>query len=93
MYDYDADPDMYTIRITDYIKSIVEQDSIYTNGKIVLSLGNFLMSPSNSYTSPVSAVNPFYNNRAFNPYRVVLHGSATEQENKRLKLKVYYTKK
>lgn len=93
MYDYDSDPKMYTIRITDYIKSIVEKDSVYTDGKVVLSLGNFLLSPSGSYTSPVSAINPFYNDRAFNPYRVVLHGSGSEQEDKKLKLKVYYTKK
>jgi len=93
MYDYDKDPKMYTIRITDYIKSIVEKDSVYTDGKVVLSLGNFLLSPSSSYTSPFSGTNPFYNNRAFNPYRVVLHGSGSEQEDKKLKLKVYYTKK
>ncbi len=93
MYDYENDPKMYTIRITDYIKSIVEQNSVYPDGKIVLSLGNFLLSPSSSFTTPVSGTNPFYNNRAFNPFRVVLHGSASEQENKRLKLKVYYTKK
>ena len=93
MYDYENDPKMYTIRITDYIKSMVEQDSVYQNGKIILSLGNFLLSPSNSYTSPVSGVDPFANNRAFNPYRVVLHGNASEQQDKRLKLKVYYTKK
>ena len=93
MYDYKNDPKMYTIRITDYIKSIVEQDAVYTDGKVVLSLGNFLLSPSNSYTTPVSGSNPFYNNRAFNPHRVVLHGSGSEQQDKKLKLKVYYTKK
>lgn len=93
MYDYDSDPKMYTIRITDYIKSIVEQDEIYTDGKVILSLGNFLMGASNNFTTPFNSINPFYNNRAFNPYRVVLHGSASEQENKRLKLKIYYTKK
>jgi len=93
MYDYGNDPKMYTIRITDYIKSIVEKGDVYTDGKVILSLGNFLLSPSNSYTVPVSSTNPFYNNRAFNPHRVVLHGSASEQESKKLKLKVYYTKK
>lgn len=93
MYDYAEDPKMYTIRITDYIKSIVEQDEIYEDGKIVVSLGNFMMSPAGGYTGILSSTNPFYNNRAFNPYRVVLHGNATEQPEKKLRLKLFYTKK
>lgn len=93
MYNYTNDSKMYTIRITDYIKSIVEKDSIYENGSMVLSMGNFLLSPSSSYTNPVSTTDPFANNRSFNPYRIVLHGNATEQQDKKLQLKVYYTKK
>lgn len=93
MYNYKDDSKVYTIRITDYIKSIVEKDTVYEDGSMILSLGNFLLNPSNSYTSPVSATDPFANNRAFNPHRVVLHGNATEQQDKKLQLKVYYTKK
>lgn len=93
MYNYTNDPKVYTIRITDYIKSIVEKDEIYENGSMILSLGNFLLNPSNSYTSLVTQTDPFANNRAFNPHRIVLHGNATEQTDKKLQLKVYYTKK
>lgn len=93
IYDYEEDTKMYTIRITDYIKSIVEQDEVYEDGSVILSLGNFLLSSSSSYTTVLSSTNPFYNNRAFNPYRVVLHGTNSENQDKKLKLKVYYTKK
>lgn len=92
MYNYKDDNKIYTIRITDYIKSIVEQDKIYENGSLILSLGNFLLNPSNN-SSPVSGTDPFANNRSFNPHRIVLHGNATEQQDKKLQLKVYYTKK
>lgn len=93
MYNYTDDPKVYTIRITDYIKGIVEGNTVYEDGSLILSLGNFLLTPSNSYTTPVSATDPFANDRAFNPHRVVLHGNATEQQDKKLQLKVYYTKK
>ena len=93
MYNFQENPKFYTIRITDYIKSIVEKNTLYEDGSIVLSMGNFLLAPSNSYTTPVSATDPYANNRSFNPYRLVLHGNATEQQDKKLQLKVYYTKK
>ena len=92
-YNYTDNPNMYTIRITDYIKSIVEGDEIYEDGTITLSLGNFLLNPSGGYTGVINGTDPYMNNRAFNPYRIVLHGNASEQEAKRLKLKVYYTQK
>lgn len=93
IYNYKDDSKVYIIRITDYIKSIVEKNTIYEGGSVMLSLGNFLLSPSSSYTSLVSGTDPYANNRAFNPHRVVLHGNATEQQDKKLQLKVYYTKK
>lgn len=92
-YNYKDDPKMYTIRITDYIKSIVERGEEFEDSKIVLGLGNFTLSPTSSYTEILEPKNPFMNNRSFNPYRLVLHGSNSEQVDKRLKLKIYYTKK
>lgn len=92
-YDYKENNNTYKIRITDYIKSIVERNEIYEEGNITLSLGNFLLAPSTSYSNVLNGTNPFYSDRAYNPHRVVLHGNATEQEDKKLKLKVYYTKK
>ncbi|SMC32730.1 DUF4270 domain-containing protein [Moheibacter sediminis] len=93
MYNYKDNPKTYIIRITDYIKSIVEKDTIYEEGSMILSMGNFLLNPTNSYTSIISGSDPFANNRAFNPHRIVLHGNATEQQDKKLQLKIYYTKK
>jgi len=93
MYNYADNPKMYTIRITDYIKDIVEKNEIYEDGSVVLSMGNFLLSPSSSYTGVLSTTDPFLNNRSFNPYRVVLHGSNSENQDKKLRLKVYYTQK
>jgi hypothetical protein len=92
-YDYKENNNTYKIRITDYIKSIVERNEIYEDGRITLSLGNFLLAPSTSFTNVLNGTNPFYSDRAYNPHRIVLHGNATEQDDKKLKLKVYYTKK
>lgn len=92
-YDFKNDNKMYTIRITDYIKEIVENKKVYEDGKIILSLGNFLMLPNTGYTDILDTKNPFINDRAFNPNRVVLHGNNTEQSDKKLRLKIYYTKK
>lgn len=91
-YDFKSNPKTYIIRITDYIKGIVEQGEIYEDGEVVVALGNFLLSPP-AYTNVVNSKAYYLNNRAFNPYRIVLHGNATEQSEKALKLKIYYTKK
>lgn len=93
MYNYKDDDKKYTIRITDYIKEIVEKGIVYEDAKIVLSLGNFLMMPTSSYSEILDKNNPFISDRAFNPNRVVLHGNNTEQSDKKLRLKIYYTKK
>lgn len=92
MYNYKNNPKTYTIRITDHIKNLVERNEVFEDSKIMVSLGNFLLSPSSSYSTVASPGLPFYNDRAFNPHRVVLHGSNSEQEDKKLKLKIYYTK-
>lgn len=93
MYNYKDDSKVYTIRITDYIKSLVERGEAFENNQIVLSLGNFLLSPSSGYMSIADTENPYMNDRAFNPHRVVLHGNNTEQIDKKLRLKIYYTEK
>lgn len=92
-YNYKDNNNLYTIRVTDYVKSIVERNETFDEGRIVLSMGNFLLSPVSSFTSILNGADPFSNNRAFNAHRVVLHGNATEQVDKKLRLKVYYTKK
>lgn len=92
-YEYENNPKTYTLKITDYIKEIVERDMEFEEGEVVVSLGNFLLSPGSSYTQIDNRTSPFANNRAYNPYRIVLHGNNTEQADKKLKLRVYYTQK
>jgi hypothetical protein len=92
-YNYKEDNKTYTIRITDYIKSIVERGEVYEDAKIVLSVGNFLMMPTSAYSEILNPQNPYWSDRAFNPNRVVLHGNNSEQADKQMKLKIYYTKK
>lgn len=91
-YDYENNPNTYIIRITDYFKNLVEGKEDFENTKIILSLGNFMLAPA-TYTDVVSVKNPFFNDRAYNPHRLVLHGNNSEQPDKRLQLKIYYTKK
>lgn len=92
MYNYDADPNTYTIRITDHIKRMVERNEEFEDGEIILSVGNFLLNPTTNYSNVYNVNMPYLNDRAFNPHRVVLHGSNSEQEDKRVRLKIYYTK-
>ncbi|MDD3771675.1 MAG: DUF4270 domain-containing protein [Weeksellaceae bacterium] len=93
MYDYKNDSKLYTIRITDYIKSVVERGEVFENNQIVVSLGNFLLSPSSGYMNIMNTNYLYMNDRAFTSDRVVLHGNNTEQTDKKLRLKIYYTQK
>ena len=82
------DDKFYTIDITKHIKNMIEKGDTYEDQTMNIALGNFLLNTDATITS----ANPFVRNTVANPYRVVLHGNATENLEKRLKLKVYYTK-
>ena len=56
-----------------------------------IAMGNFIINPSIS--SYYGDDNPYRLDRAYNPYRIVLHGNNTEVEAKKLKLLVYYAAK
>jgi len=86
-----GDKDYYTIDITLFIKDIIEKGEIYLDQEMIVTMGNFLMSTSDA--SSIYSTNPLYRNTVSNPYRIVLHGNATENSEKKLKLLVYYTKK
>lgn len=88
---FNKDKDYYTIDITKHIKSIVEKGEDYDEQQMVVTMGNFLLDPTNQ--SEIISINPFRNERVSNPYRVVLHGNKTENLEKKLKLVVYYTSK
>ena len=86
-----GDKNYYTIDITLHIKDIIEKGEIFLDQEMVVAMGNFLMSSSDGST--LYSTNPLYRNTVANPYRVVLHGNASENADKKLKLLVYYTNK
>lgn len=86
-----GDTKHYTIDITKHIKNMVEFGKTYEDQEMIVTMGNFLMGTSD--TSTIFSTSPFYRNTIANPYRVVLHGNASEDVEKKLKLLVYYTKK
>lgn len=81
----------YTIDITKHFKKMLEQNVAFEDQQMIVALGNFLMGTDD--TSTIFSISPFYRNTVANPYRVVLHGNNIQDESKKLKLKVYYTKK
>ncbi|MBF0597718.1 DUF4270 domain-containing protein [Faecalibacter rhinopitheci] len=86
-----GDNKYYTLDITKHLKKMVESGEVFEDQEMIVTLGNFLMSPTDAST--IFSSSPFYTNRIANPYRIVLHGNATENADKKLKLLVYYTKK
>ena len=85
-----GDNKFYTIDITKHLKQMVEQDAKFEDQKMLVAMGNFLMSATDAST--IFSANPYYRNTIANPYRVVLHGNKSENTDKKLKLLVYYTK-
>ncbi|MDM1073345.1 DUF4270 domain-containing protein [Empedobacter brevis] len=83
--------DFYTIDITKHLKSMLEKGNEFKDQVMYITMGNFITSVSDATT--INSTNPYQNNRAYNPYRVVLHGNKTEDDAKKLKLLVYYSKK
>ena len=70
---------------------MVEKGTAYDNQSMIIAMGNFITSVT--ATTTINSVNPYQNNRAYNPYRIVLHGNKSEIEAKKLKLLVYYSVK
>ncbi len=81
----------YTIDITKHLKSMLEKGNAFENQEMVVTMGNFVMSVTDATT--INSTNPYQNNRAYNPYRIVLHGNKSEVDAKKLKLLVYYASK
>ncbi|WP_313376208.1 DUF4270 family protein [Chishuiella sp.] len=79
----------YTIDITKHLKSMLEKENVFENQSMIVTMGNFIMSVSDATT--INSANPYQNNRAYNPYRMVLHGNNSEVDAKKLKLLVYYS--
>ena len=86
-----GDTDYYTIDITKHLKSMLEKGNTFDNQEMIVTMGNFITSVSDATT--INSTNPYQNNRAYNPYRIVLHGNKSEVDAKKLKLLVYYASK
>lgn len=86
-----GDTDFYTIDVTKHLKSMVEKGNTFENQSMIITMGNFITSVSDATT--INSTNPYQNNRAYNPYRIVLHGNKSEVDAKKLKLLVYYSVK
>ena len=85
-----GDKDYYTLDITLHVKDMIEKGEIFLDQEMIVAMGNFLMSSSDAST--LYSTNPIYRNTVANPYRIVLHGNASENVDKKLKFLVYYTK-
>ena len=70
---------------------MLEKGNAFENQEMVVTMGNFVMSVTDATT--INSTNPYQNNRAYNPYRIVLHGNKSEVDAKKLKLLVYYASK
>lgn len=90
MYNFDKNDGQYIFDITDHIKSILERDQVFEDQKMIVAMGNFLLN-SNGMINSVE--NPYSNNRVSSPYRLVFHGNSSADQNKKLKLLIYYTQK
>lgn len=86
-----GDTDYYTIDITKHLKSMLEKGNEFKDQTMFITMGNFITSVSDATT--INSTNPYQNNRAYNPYRIVLHGNNSEVADKKLKLLVYYSQK
>ncbi len=83
--------DYYTIDISLHIKDMIEKGKVFLDQDMIVTMGNFLLSTSDYST--LYSTNPLYRNTISNPGRVVLHGNASENVDKKLKLLVYYANK
>lgn len=90
MYNFKKNDGQYILDITDHFKSMIERGKVFENQEMRIALGNFLLETgkSNIYSDK-----PYYNNRVASPHRLVFHGNQSSDQEKKLKLLVYYTQK
>ncbi|MDO5509430.1 MAG: DUF4270 domain-containing protein [Weeksellaceae bacterium] len=87
---YNTTDGHYTIRITEFVKNIIENGT--PNKDLAIEMGNYLAPATAYYYTPRNA---YFSNRIANPYRVILHGSHPQAgfEDKKMQLEVYYNKR
>ena len=87
---YDSEDGYYLLRVTEFIKNIIEDNEAVDD--LAIEVGNYLGATSAEiiYT-PLHA---YYSNRVFNPYRLAIIGANPDGGNtdKKLQLEIYYNK-
>ncbi len=85
-YDDQGNPEKYKFRITDYITSVIKADEPEALSKLVLK--NFVVTDNLSET----AFDTIVSNWNWIPKGVVLHGNVPADNDKRVKLEIFYSK-
>lgn len=84
----DGDPEKYSFLITDYISELLKEDSEMVLHKLGIKTFDVHDLPNNTYTT--DTIISKYNS---NPKGVVLKGNTSNNEEEKIKLEIYYTKK
>lgn len=82
---YDKEKGYYLLRVTKFIKDVLEENASLDD--LAIEMGSYLLLKSGK---PKDA---FYSNRAFNPFRLAIMGSGSFDNDKKLRLEIYYNKK
>ena len=85
-YDDDGNPERYKFRITDYITSVIKGEEPEALSKLVLK--NYVATDNLGET----AFDTIVSNWNWIPKGVVLHGNRPENNEKRIKLEIFYSK-
>lgn len=86
---YNKEKGYYMIRITDFLKNIVEKGADIDD--LALQVGNY-ENPNRDYIFVPK--NAYYSNRIYNPFRLVgFGGNPTSNSDKKLEIEVLYSKK
>lgn len=82
---YDKKKGYYMLRVTKFIKEVLEENASLDD--LAIEMGSYLLLKSGK---PKDA---FYSNRVFNPYRLAIKGAESFDNDEKLQLEIYYNKK
>lgn len=82
---YDKEKGYYMLRVTKFIKDVLEENVSLDD--LAIEMGSYLLLDSGK---PKDA---FYSNRVFNPFRLAIKGPESLDNDKKLQLEIYYNKK
>lgn len=85
-YDDDGEPEKYKFRITKYMTELLRADEPIAPSKLALKNWNNTDQPDFSFLDTI------INDWNYSPKGVVLHGNRPEDNSKRIKLEIYYSK-